>query len=189
MSIYITVAIGLWVAFFAYWGISAFSASQAAEREDGSSRALHLLFVGGSFFLVTGNWLNIPWLGVRWLPDLLLVIWVGIAIEALGLAFAVWARYHLGQYWSGTITIKQDHRLIQTGPYRWMRHPIYTGFVLGIAGTALSLGEVRGLLAIALILLAYLRKIHMEERFLRAEFGDDYALYRQHVKALIPFIY
>ena len=85
-----------------------------------------------------------------------------------------------------TVTLKQDHELIRGGPYRWVRHPIYTGLLLALMGSAIAMNEWRGLIGVALITLALLRKIVVEERFLTEQFGDDYRRFRAAVPALIP---
>jgi protein-S-isoprenylcysteine O-methyltransferase Ste14 len=113
---------------------------------------------------------------------------VGVIIMFLGLGFTVWARVHLGQYWSGRVSIKVDHRLTQTGPYRLVRHPIYTGILVGFIGTTVVIGEVRACLAIVLILVSILLKIRTEDRFRLEEFGSTYLQYKKRVKALIPFV-
>ena len=105
-----------------------------------------------------------------------------------GLSFAVWARVHLGKYWSSMPAIKMDHKLIRTGPYNLVRHPIYTGILFGIAGTAIIIGEPLGLIAFILILVVYLWKIRMEEKYLQEEFGEDYVRYKKEVPALIPLL-
>jgi hypothetical protein len=76
---------------------------------------------------------------------------VGAALTALGLSFTSWARVHLGRNWSGTVTLKDDHALIRTGPYRRVRHPIYSGALLALAGTVLAVGQWRGVIALALV--------------------------------------
>ena len=111
----------------------------------------------------------------------------GLGIPA-GIAFAVWARQYLGRNWSGTVTVKQDHELIRTGPYRLVRHPIYTGLLLAILGTAVAFGEWRGLLAFALLTGSLLLKLRVEERFMSESFPEPYARYRAEVPALIPCI-
>ena len=78
---------------------------------------------------------------------------------AAGLAFAVWARVYLGRNWSGTVTVKQDHELIRSGPYGFVRHPIYTGLLLAMLGTAIAIGEWRGLVAFALFTIGFLLKL------------------------------
>ena len=100
---------------------------------------------------------------------------VGAAVAGLGLALALWARHHLGNYWSGAISIKFGHRIIRTGPYGWVRHPIYAGIICAVAGSALATERMTGLLAILLVVAAYTRKIPREEQALVAELGDAYA--------------
>jgi protein-S-isoprenylcysteine O-methyltransferase Ste14 len=108
---------------------------------------------------------------------------------AAGIAFSIWARRHIAGWWSSTVTLKRDHQLIRTGPYRWVRHPIYTGLLLGLLGTAVAAGQWRSCLGVGMIAVALLRKIAIEERFLRDAFPDEYDRYRREVAALIPFVY
>ncbi|MGH7689031.1 MAG: methyltransferase family protein, partial [Gemmatimonadaceae bacterium] len=97
--------------------------------------------------------------------------------------------FTLGRNWSGTVTVKENHELIVRGPYRIVRHPIYTGFTLGMLGTALVIAQVRGLIAMALIVCAWRLKWGVEERFMLEEFGERYADYKKRVSALIPGIW
>lgn len=110
----------------------------------------------------------------------------GICFVALGLGVSVLARVWLGGNWSGTVTLNQVHELIRTGPYRFVRHPIYTGLLLAVLGSAIAENEWRGLLGFAVIVLAFVHKLGIEERFLTQQFGDSYTRYRQEVPALIP---
>ena len=112
--------------------------------------------------------------------------WAGAAATVCGLSFAGWARYHIGRYWSGTITLKRGHRLITSGPYGLTRHPIYTGFLSAILGTAVAGGRLAGLVAAVLALLVYRRKLRREEALMRERFGADYEDYCRRVPALIP---
>jgi protein-S-isoprenylcysteine O-methyltransferase Ste14 len=116
------------------------------------------------------------------------VFWVAVVLTAGGLLFSVWARVRLGRNWSATVTIKDQHELIADGPYRFVRHPIYTGLLVAILGTALARGDWRGMLAMAIVSWAFWRKLTIEERWLAQQFGDDYAAYRRRVAALVPFI-
>jgi protein-S-isoprenylcysteine O-methyltransferase Ste14 len=104
-------------------------------------------------------------------------------------AFAIWARFYLGRNWSGTVTVKQDHKLIRTGPYAVVRHPIYAGFGLAILGTAIAIGEVRGLAATVTALIGMALKSRLEEEFMTEQFGAEYVQYKKDVKAMIPFIW
>ena len=95
---------------------------------------------------------------------------------------------HLGRNWSATVTVKQDHELIRTGPYTSVRHPIYTGVLFGFIGTALAVGQWRGVLAVAIVFVAFWRKLRIEERWMNETFGEQYRQYRARTRALIPFL-
>jgi protein-S-isoprenylcysteine O-methyltransferase Ste14 len=114
--------------------------------------------------------------------------WVMVGLATFGFLFAWWARIHLGRLWSGRITRKEDHRIVDSGPYRFVRHPIYTGILLALFGTALAVGEWRGLLGVVLAGAAYWRKLKIEEAVMRRQFGETYSEYAAHVPALIPFL-
>ena len=131
---------------------------------------------------------KLTWLHARFLPQTLIGYWLGLLMVVLGLAFAVWARAYLGRNWSGTVTVKEDHELIRTGPYGIVRHPIYTGLLFAILGSAVAFGEWRGLLAFGFLTLAFVFKLRREERFMSESFPNDYARYRAEVPVLIPFI-
>lgn len=174
----------LWAVFFGYWGYAATRVRQAQKAEAGGSRLVHEGLFALAFLLTLTSWLRLGPLGWRWLPPGAYA--AGVAVAAAGMGFAAWARYHLGQYWSGRVTIKAGHRLIRSGPYALARHPIYTGILVGMVGTAVAVGEVRGIVAALLVLLAYARKIPLEERWLLDQFGPEYERYRREVRALIP---
>jgi protein-S-isoprenylcysteine O-methyltransferase Ste14 len=111
---------------------------------------------------------------------------IGLVFTAAGLCFAVWARMHLGKYWSGRITLKENHRVIQTGPYALVRHPIYSGLILALFGTAIILGTISAFAGFAFMLISLVRKLKIEETWLCSQFGAEYESYRNRVKALIP---
>lgn len=98
----------------------------------------------------------------------------------------VWARVYLGRNWSGVASIKADHELITGGPYRWVRHPIYSGLALAFIGTAMAVGQWRAVLAVMLALIAIAHRIIVEERFMREQFGSVYDAYAHRVRALVP---
>jgi protein-S-isoprenylcysteine O-methyltransferase Ste14 len=113
---------------------------------------------------------------------------IAAAVTAAGLLFSVWARRYLGRNWSGTVTIKENHELITAGPYGIVRHPIYTGLILGFAGSGMAIAEWRGVLATVLAFLSFLFKLRIEERWMRDQFGDVYQAYCRSVPALVPFV-
>lgn len=125
-------------------------------------------------------------LGERFLPQSLWIQLFGIALTAIGMAFTIWARYSLGKFFSADVILKQEHRLIRSGPYAIVRHPIYTGITVALAGTAFVVGEWRGVLAFVLVLATHVVKARQEEALMAAQFGDEYRLYRQNSGFLVP---
>ena len=107
----------------------------------------------------------------------------------IGLMFSVWARIYLGKNWSGRIAIKQDHELIQTGPYALSRNPIYTGFLLAFIGCAMTEGLRKDYISLLFIVPGIFIKIAKEEIYMTQLFADRFVTYKQKVKKLIPFIY
>src|SRR5215472_10305516 len=96
---------------------------------------------------------------------------------------------HLGSNWSRSVTIKQSHELITTGPYALVRHPIYTGILTGFLGTAIALSQVRGFIAFVLVFLVFWAKLRMEEEWMRCQFGETYATYVHQTAALVPYLF
>jgi protein-S-isoprenylcysteine O-methyltransferase Ste14 len=178
----------LWLGWAAYWWALSRRVKIAVRREPLPSRLLHIgpLLLAALLLSVPGR--SLPVLGERLLPQGAWPFWAGSALTAGGLLFAVWARRQLGGNWSGTVTIKQDHELITSGPYGIVRHPIYTGLLLAFAGSALARGDGCGVLALMLAFWALWRKLRLEERWLRDEFGDSFQVYRRRVAALVPFL-
>jgi protein-S-isoprenylcysteine O-methyltransferase Ste14 len=128
------------------------------------------------------------WLGHQLIPGGWVRYWSGILVLALGLGFTVWARRVLGSNWSGRIAIKEDQQLVRAGPYRSIRHPIYTGGLIAILGTAVASGRISGFLGLALASAALGLKMRIEERWLIREFGDRYAEYRRTSWMVVPYL-
>jgi protein-S-isoprenylcysteine O-methyltransferase Ste14 len=176
----------LWLAWVAYWWIAARSAKPTERREPLASRLLHIVPLTLAAWLLWAQRVPGQWLNQRLIPWSPWEFWVGALVTALGLLFTVWARIHLGRNWSGTVTIKQDHELIETGPYAFVRHPIYTGLLLAFIGSALPRADWRSALAVLIAWAALWRKLRIEERWMAERFGERYDAYRQRVPALIP---
>lgn len=118
----------------------------------------------------------------------LAVSWAMVGVVVLAFAFAWWARIHLGRLWSGRITRKEGHRVVDTGPYAVVRHPIYTGIIAAGLATMIVLGNLHAVIGAALLIIAYWIKARIEEDFLREQLGpSDYDAYRGRVAMLIPF--
>ncbi|HJZ29769.1 MAG TPA: isoprenylcysteine carboxylmethyltransferase family protein [Hyphomicrobiaceae bacterium] len=106
------------------------------------------------------------------------------------LLFAIWARVSLGRNWSGALaSVGENHELVRSGPYRYVRHPIYAGFLLAIIATAITIGTVGSYLAIAVALVAFRLRIRIEEGLMLAQFPDAYRAYQAETAALLPGIY
>ena len=173
----------LWILFIGYWSAVAGKSATNINSESAASRQLHQLLMYGALALA---FVRVPGLGRRWLPNAAWIAFVGLAVQVSSALFAVWARRHLGRNWSGAITAKVDHDLIRTGPYRLVRHPIYSAMLGMFLGTALVSGELHALLGMLIIAVAYWRKIRLEERHLCKVFGAAYDEYRRKSWALIP---
>jgi len=178
----------LWLAWATVWLVAAARAKATRRREPLRSQVLHRLPLLLGTALMLWRRLLPPQLMERFLPATPMVGALGVITVAAGLGFAVWARWYLGANWSGMVTVKVRHELIRTGPYRYVRHPIYTGLLLAIAGTAVTLGEWRDAIAFGLALLAFIVKSRIEEHWMGETFAE-YASYRRRTAALLPFVY
>lgn len=179
----------LWLCFGLYWLWGWRQVKSARRSEPALPRLLkYWLPLAIAVLLLAGSdeWYAGSWLGQHLLPPSLLIALAGTALTALGVAFACWARYVLGRNWSSVVQVKQDHELIQRGPYAYVRHPIYSGLLLAFFGTALAIGEWRGLLSVVIVFASFWFKLRLEERWMRESFGPVYEGYMQRVKALIP---
>lgn len=175
-----------WYALAAYWAITWLRVKRTKAKEKSADRLLTVFIVALGFCLWFKEWMAIGPLGARFVPLDARIMWLGIAVTFIGAGVAIYARYSLGVFWSARVTLKEGHRLIRSGPYAWVRHPIYTGIFLAVAGTALVVGEWRGILALALLVTAHARKALREESLLTREFGEEYAAYRRGTGFLFP---
>jgi len=176
----------LWATFLVVWLVSAFKTKPVEHREGVSSRLSYTVFVIAAFYLVFGKEVRPPWLRIHLFQPNRLSEVLGIALTAAGIGFAFWARFYLGSNWSGTVTVKVGHQLVRTGPYRFVRHPIYTGMIVALLGTALQKAQVRGLIAVLLCYTGFKIKSKIEERAMTSTFGAEYAEYSRTTGAIVP---
>jgi protein-S-isoprenylcysteine O-methyltransferase Ste14 len=153
----------------------------AAVRASASCR-LHGVRV--RFALCGGSTLGV--LNRRFLPERGWIAMLGAVLTAAGVAFAIWARRHIGKNWSAQVTIRQEHELIRSGPYARIRHPIYTGLLLAVAGTAIAIGEYRAIVAFAVIAIGFVVKAKREEAFLATQFGPAFDEHRRQTGFFLP---
>ena len=178
-----------WYILGLYWLVNAWNTKQTVRKQSMGLRWAYVLALVISFELLYSPFQNIGWLRIQILPHGDVSGIIGCTLCVAGILFAIWARYTLGQNWSGNVTLKAGHELIRSGPYRIVRHPIYTGALLAILGSACVSGELKDFIAVAICFLGFLHKLKMEEEFMMTEFPDQYPDYRLKVKMLIPFIF
>lgn len=175
-----------WFIFLAYWIVSALNTKRTEKKEPFLARYGVVLFELVGFNFLFNDSLDLGVLAKPIMPQTLAGGFAAIALIWAGIALAIWARWHLGQYWSGRVTIKEDHKLIRTGPYARLRHPIYSGLDLATIGTALAIDRWRCLVAVAIIILGFAIKASREESMLGAQFGSDFDEHRRHTGFLLP---
>ena len=176
----------LWGAWIFSWLLAAIWSARTVARQPARARLAHnLLVIAGAALLFSPLGESTPW-NLTLFPTATWIEWMGVGLTFLGLSFTWWARVHLGRNWSGTVTLKEGHALIRTGPYRLTRHPIYTGLILAVVGTALATDSVGALIAAGSIVFGFVLKLRGEERLLTEHFGDAYRAYQAEVPQLIP---
>jgi protein-S-isoprenylcysteine O-methyltransferase Ste14 len=178
----------LWIVLTVFWIAMSLRGKSIVERESVLSRLSHYAPLAIAVYLLAVPSVPIAVLNERFAPLSLTLVRIGAVLTFAGIAFAIWARVWLAGNWSSDVTLKSDHELIVTGPYRWVRHPIYTGILFGLIGTALAVGEWRGALAVVFMGIAWWRKLTIEERVMRRQFGAAYDRYAERTRALIPFV-
>jgi len=178
----------IWIAWLVSWVVGSFFSGRTEKRiMTGDSLAFHLPIIVGAVLMT-------PWtaqiLGERPLWNFGKGgIYLLSALTLAGTLFTWWARIHLGRFWSNAITRKEGHRVIDTGPYGLVRHPIYTGLIGAMLATGIAIGTITALLGTLLITFGLWRKARMEEGFLTTELGADaYGAYCRRVPMLIPFL-
>jgi protein-S-isoprenylcysteine O-methyltransferase Ste14 len=179
-----------WGAVLGYWLWSARSAKRAERTEPFGKRAVaYWLPLGVALLLLgPGEMFGHSILRERFLPHTTPVYAIGLVLAMSGAVLAIYSRALLGREWSATVQLKQGHELITRGPYRLVRHPIYSGLLLLFLGHAVMVGDWRGLLAVAIVFASFWRKLVQEEAWLAERFGEDYREYQARTKALVPAI-
>jgi len=187
-SLAIGIIRGCWLLFVAIWLVAAVSTKRTVYRETRAQRLRYWIWLVIAYFLLLyGPRMPYP-LNLRIVPHVAPTAWAAAIVCATGLAFALWARVTLGRNWSGIVTLKEGHELIERGPYRFVRHPIYTGILTMFFATALALGRLAGFAGTLLMFASFWIKLRDEETLMLQQFPDRYAAYRQRAKRIIPFM-
>lgn len=177
-----------WILFWGYWMITSGRVKKNKFIEPRGIRFTYATIMWLAFaMLFFHDRSSLSFLNDQLWPQNQLTFFTGAAIMLTGLAFAIWARIHIGQNWSGYVALKENHQLIRSGPYKLVRHPIYTGILSGVAGTAIALAEVNGIVAFAAFCIICIWKSRREESLMVQTFGDQYIQYRKEVPGLVPF--
>ena len=183
-----------WLVFIVYWLVTGLSNKKTVERPKLSDLlANRIPTVLGVWILFGDAWLasrrfrlfgHIPMLAH--IPG---VIWAGAALCLLGVAGAIWARRTIGRNWSGEVVFKEKHELVESGPYRFVRHPIYTSMLTMALGTALTTGYPSAFMGVLLMGVGFWIKLRQEERLMLRHFPAEYPEYMSRVKTLVPFVW
>ena len=178
-----------WLVFAVFWLVAAFSTKKTVYRESFAQRwTVQVTVIAGALVLFNAPREPAP-LNRFFIAQDATVAFLSAALCILGLAFALWARVTIGTNWSARVTLKEDHELIQRGPYGLVRHPIYTGLLTMALGSALLIGRVGGIVGFILFVIAFWMKAGHEEALMLQQFPAEYAAYRQRTKRVIPFLF
>jgi len=187
-SLALNIIRGCWLVFVVIWLIAAVSTKRTVYRESRTQRLRYwVLLVIAYVLLFYGRRLPYP-LNIRVLPQVALNAWAAAVLCVIGLAFAIWARVTLGRNWSGAVTLKEEHELVERGPYLFVRHPIYTGILTMFFATALAQGHLSGFVGTLLMFASFWIKLRDEEKLMLQQFPERYADYRRRAKCIIPFV-
>ena len=180
--------VAVWVVWWILWiAASAWSDRDVKAPPRRQHVSYRLLPVAGVFLLFGADGLTRSGEVTLW-DTPRIVAWMMVAVAIAGFLFAGWARIHLGRLWSGIVSRKADHHIVDTGPYGIVRHPIYAGIIVASAATAAQRGTGQAWLGMAVMTLGWYIKARLEERFLRDELGPAYDAYSRRVPMLVPFI-
>lgn len=183
----VTPAILLWLVFSIYWTIASKNSAKAQSSESKASAAFHQIVLNVALLLL---FIPVPGLTGWFLPRrFYFLVVVGAVVQAAFILLAVSARRHLGRNWSVEVRIGEGHELVRTGPYRTLRHPIYTAMLGMFAGSAVASSQYHALLAVAILVIAYLRKTRLEENIMRETFGVEWDSYQQNTWRLVPLLF
>lgn len=176
----------IWIIFIAYWIISSIHMKKTRIRRNG--------MLGGwipriSLLIIILILWMVPYFSRIIVQEIMSLQIIGLAIFIFGIIVAIWARRTLGSNWSSNLEIKQEHELITTGPYRLVRHPIYTGVIIGLMGTFLVFGKLNILILLVIISAGMIARARIEDGLMEKQFPDKYPDYKRRVKSLIPYVF
>jgi len=178
-----------WIVWFVSWWMAALWSNPSVKQPSVARELPYRLIVIVGIVLLAGLYPH------RFYSEFILwrtgatLGWALVALAVAGFLFMWWARVYLGKLWSAGVRIKADHRIVDTGPYGLVRHPIYTGIIVAGFATAVLRGTAAGILGAILMTVSWTIKAREEEKFLREELGaENYDTYARRVPMLVPFL-
>ncbi|OGL62359.1 hypothetical protein A3C09_02945 [Candidatus Uhrbacteria bacterium RIFCSPHIGHO2_02_FULL_47_44] len=188
-TIFVTISELLWIVLLTVWFFGFFRNKKTTKLPNPYLQLIANTLLFSSYYFLFNPFFK----GLLAYPATSQTVWfgaIGVLLTIAGVAFAIWARVFLGKNWSGAvITLKADHKLITLGPYQFVRHPIYTGWLFATIGTALAIGTFAAYIAVVLNLIGFLLRIQKEEALMTAQFPAEYSEYKKSSKMLVPFIW
>ena len=181
-----TIIQAAWIIFASYWFLAALRVNRVKQREPFGDTLVRIIIGVTAFLLIYSSDPRFRTLNSRFVPYAPWIRGLGAALTSVGIAFAIWARNHIGRYWSSSVSLRAGHQLVRTGPYARIRHPIYTGILLALAGTALVIGRDRALLAFVIMLVGFAWKASREEALLAREFGPAFDEHKRLTGFFLP---
>ena len=184
---WVAVTLAAWVVTGVYFLVSIFATKRIESKEAGQKRVLDRLLIWGGYVLLFVRLRNPAW-DRLYVPLAWAARWgrAGAGLAVAGLALTLWSRIALGRYWSGIVALKQDHKLVRSGPYAVVRHPLYSGLLLASLGSAMAFGMWRAVAGAALLWIAFLSRARREDTLLAGQFGDEFNDFRAHTGRLLP---
>jgi len=189
ISTYTAVAYGSWLVLFLVWLPGYFTSKKTVARPERGRQMGALLFIWAGFALVFNHSSFGSALATRLTQRTGPPAQIGLALDLVGVLFAIWARLTIGRNWSNIMALKEKHELVQTGPYAFVRHPIYTGMSLAVLGTAMTTGSLASYLGFGCMMIGLLMRIQSEDRLMARQFPESHPAYRQRTKKLVPFVW
>jgi protein-S-isoprenylcysteine O-methyltransferase Ste14 len=184
-----TLSAAEWMALVLVWVVSALRTKRTIQNQSSTWQLLYTAILVVGVYLIFAKQSGIPWLDRQLFLVTVRIALAGFLAVLMGVVFSIWARLMLGDNWSNRVTVKENHTLVRRGPYRIVRHPIYSGILLGMLGSALQRGEMCSFVGVIICGLSFWLKTRAEEQFMVQRFGEEYRQYRHKVKALAPFIF
>lgn len=186
MDIPITIVRAAWGVLLAVWLIFMFTNKRTSERDRPASQVWYRSSTVLSYLLMFTSVFWVGVLGEQWIARGPVEESVGATLTGIGTGLAIWARLSIGRNWSGVVTVKEEHQLVRIGPYAWIRHPIYTGLITAMIGTAFINRHWAGIVAVLMMTAGFVFKSRIEERYMIRTFGSQYEEYRAHSGAFLP---